>query len=78
MGCDAVTSADTLAALILQILRVPSVRGENILTVLHQALLVAPPTLLLFDNFESVWHFNYSRAEVQDLLSKIGSAKISH
>jgi predicted ATPase len=75
VGCDAVTSADTLAALILQTLRVPSAREENILTVLHQVLLVAPPTLLLLDNFESVWHSNHSRAGVRDLLSKIGSAK---
>jgi predicted ATPase len=75
VGCDAVTSADTLATLILQTLRVPSAREENILTVLHQVLLVAPPTLLLLDNFESVWHSNHSRAGVCDLLSKIGSAK---
>ena len=75
VGCDAVTSADTLAALILQVLRVPPVQGEHMLTVLHQALLVAPPTLLLLDNFESVWQLDPSRDGVRDLLSKIGSAK---
>src|ERR1700736_1848156 len=74
VGCDAVTSADALAALILQILGVPPVKGENMLTVLHQVLLVAPPTLLLLDNFESAWQSNSDQAGVRDLLSKIGSA----
>ena len=34
VGCDAATSAESLATLILQIIQVPSVAGENILTVL--------------------------------------------
>jgi predicted ATPase len=35
VGCDAITSAEALAALILQIIRVPSRAGENVVTVLH-------------------------------------------
>jgi hypothetical protein len=64
VGCDAATSADTLATLILQVLRVPIVAGENILTVVQQVLLAAPPTLLLLDNFESVWHADSSQVGV--------------
>jgi hypothetical protein len=75
VGCDAIISADALAALILQTLRVPPVAGENMLTVLHQVLLAAPLTLLLLDNFESAWQLDSSRAGVRDLLAKIGSAK---
>ncbi|KAF8236425.1 hypothetical protein L208DRAFT_1252470 [Tricholoma matsutake] len=75
VGCDAIISADALAALILQTLRVHPVAGENMVTVLHQVLLAAPPTLLLLDNFESAWQLNSSRAGVRDLLSEIGSAK---
>jgi hypothetical protein len=75
VGCDAVTSAESLATLILQIIQAPSVAGENILTVLHQALLAAPLTLLLLDNFETVWDINSGRDGVLDLLQKIGNPK---
>src|SRR6202041_3579398 len=35
VGCDAVTSAESLALLILQVMQEPSVAGENILNALH-------------------------------------------
>jgi len=75
VGCDTVTSAESLARLILQIIQAPSVAGENILTVLHQALLMAPLTLLLLDNFETAWDINSGRDRVLDLLQKIGHPK---
>ena len=75
VGCDAVNSAETLATLILQIIQAPSVVGENIVTLLHQALLSSPPTLLLLDNFETVWYVPAGRDHVIDLLQKIGNAK---
>jgi tetratricopeptide (TPR) repeat protein len=75
VGCDAVTSAESLATLILQIIQAPSVAGENILTVLHQALLATPLTLLLLDNFETAWDINTGRDGVLDLLQKIGNSK---
>jgi tetratricopeptide (TPR) repeat protein len=75
VGCDTVTSAESLAALILQIVRAPSVAGENIVTVLHRVLLAAPFTLLLLDNFETVWDTISGRDGVLDLLQKIGNAK---
>jgi hypothetical protein len=75
VGCDAVTSAESLATLILQIIQAPSVGEENILTVLHQALLAAPLTSLLLDNFETAWDINSGRDRVLDLLQKIGNSK---
>jgi len=75
VGCDAATSAESLATLILQIIQVPSVAGENILTLLHRALLAAPLTLLLLDNFETVWDVSSGRDIVLDLLQKIGNAR---
>ena len=75
VGCDAVTSAESLATAILQIIQAPSVAGENILTVLHQALLAAPLTLLLLDNFETVWDINSGRDGVLDLLQKVVNSK---
>ena len=40
VGCDAATSAESLATLILRIIESPPVAGENILTALHRALLI--------------------------------------
>jgi len=64
------SSADTLAELILRVLRVPSVAEEHPSTALHQVLLSAPPTLLVLDNFETLWDVNSNRANVLDLLQK--------
>jgi tetratricopeptide (TPR) repeat protein len=75
VGCDAITSVDSLTELMLWVLQVPLTPKEDVVTVLHRALLVAPPTLLLLDNFETEWDVNSSRAGVIDLLQKIGSAK---
>jgi tetratricopeptide (TPR) repeat protein len=75
VGCDAVTSAEALAALILQIIRVTSTGGEDVVTVLHRALVSAPLTLLLLDNFETAWDTNSRRDGVVDLLQKVANAK---
>jgi len=74
VGCGAVTSAEALAALILQNMRVPSTAGQNIVTVLHRALLSAPLTLLLLDNFETVWDINSRKDGIVDLLQKVVNA----
>ncbi|KIM76013.1 hypothetical protein PILCRDRAFT_13202 [Piloderma croceum F 1598] len=74
VGCDAVTSAESLATLVLQIIQAPMVVGENILTTLQRALLAAPLTFLLLDNFETVWDISSGRDRVLDLLQKIGNA----
>jgi tetratricopeptide (TPR) repeat protein len=75
IGCDAATSAESLAALILQVVRARSTAGVNILTSLHRVLLASPCTLLLLDNFETVWDTISGRDRVLDVLQKIGSAK---
>jgi ABC-type iron transport system FetAB ATPase subunit len=69
-----VSSAEGFAVLILQIIRVPSAAGENIVTALHRALVSAPFMPLLLDNFETVWDIN-SRRDVVDLLQKVVNAK---
>jgi tetratricopeptide (TPR) repeat protein len=74
VGCDAVTSAEALAALILQITQGPLTAGENVVTVLHRALISAPLTLLLLDNFETVWDINSRRDRIVDLLQKVVNA----
>ena len=74
VGCNAITSAEALATLILRIMRVPSTAGENIVTILHRTLLSAPLTLLLLDNFETVWDINSRRDGIVDLLQKVVNA----
>lgn len=74
VACDAVTSAEALAFLILQILEVTLVDGENPITAMYLALTRSPPTLLLLDNFESVWDAedaDSTRIGIRDLLQKI-------
>jgi tetratricopeptide (TPR) repeat protein len=75
VGCDAVSSAETLATLILRIIGAPPTAGENIVTFLHRVLLSAPLTLLLLDNFETMWDIDFGRDGVIDLLQKIVNAK---
>ncbi|KZP20446.1 TPR-like protein [Athelia psychrophila] len=75
VGCDGVTTADGLAARILQILGVPGSASGNIIDVLHASLKEALPTLLLLDNLESTWDAPGDHSAVQDLLQKIASVK---
>lgn len=55
VGCDAATSASGLARYILQTMRVSMVGSETSVTTLYNALKAAPPTLILLNNFESIW-----------------------
>ncbi|KZP07391.1 TPR-like protein [Athelia psychrophila] len=77
VACDAATSADLLASHILQVIGVSVDAGENLLTALHLALKCAPPTLLLLDNFESLWEAEKARAATRDLLQKIADSPLS-
>jgi tetratricopeptide (TPR) repeat protein len=74
VGCDAVTSAEDLVALILRIIRAPSTSEENIVTVLARVLHSVPLTLLLLDNFETVWNINSERGRVTNVLREIENA----
>ncbi|KZP08507.1 hypothetical protein FIBSPDRAFT_964749 [Athelia psychrophila] len=71
VACDAATSADLLASRILQTISVAVAAGENLVTAMHLALKGAPPTLLVLDNFESIWEGERDHAAIRDLLQKI-------
>jgi tetratricopeptide (TPR) repeat protein len=73
VGCDAVDSADTLALLILKTLQIPPFSGKNSVDVLHRSLSNASSTLIVLDNFETVWNADKNHAAVRDLLQKIAS-----
>ncbi|KZP03492.1 hypothetical protein FIBSPDRAFT_941500, partial [Athelia psychrophila] len=74
VACDAATSADLLASRILQVIGVSVGPGENLLTALHLALKCAPPTLLLLDNFESLYEAEKDHTATRDLLQKIADS----
>ncbi|KZP16418.1 TPR-like protein [Athelia psychrophila] len=77
VACDAATSANLLALHILQVLGVSIGAGENPVTALHLALKHAPPTLLLLDNFESLWGAEKHHNATRDLLQKIANSPSS-
>ena len=78
VACDAITTSDTLATVILQVVGVQIVNGEDINTILYRVLITLPPSLTFLDNFETPWYSDSSRLGVEDILSKIGaSPKIS-
>ena len=78
VACDAITTSDTLATVILQVVGVQIVNGEDLNTILYRVLITLPPSLIFLDNFETPWYSNSSRLGVEDIFSKIGaSPKIS-
>ncbi|KZP16426.1 hypothetical protein FIBSPDRAFT_957992 [Athelia psychrophila] len=77
VACDAATSANLLALHILQVVGVSMGAGENPVTALHLALKHAPPTLLLLDNFESLWEAEKVHNATRDLLQKIANSPSS-
>ncbi|KZP16429.1 hypothetical protein FIBSPDRAFT_1047516 [Athelia psychrophila] len=77
VACDAATSADLLASLILQVIGVSVGAEKNLLSALHVALKCASPTLLLLDNFESLWEVEKDHNAIRDLLQKIANSRSS-
>ncbi|KZP03948.1 hypothetical protein FIBSPDRAFT_968543 [Athelia psychrophila] len=77
VACDAATSTQLLASRILQIIGVSAGPGENLVTAMHLALKCAPPTLLLLDNFESLWEAEKHHTATRDLLQKIADSPSS-
>ncbi|KZP29401.1 TPR-like protein [Athelia psychrophila] len=71
VACDATTSTQLLASRILQVIGVSVGAGENLVTAMHIALKCAPPTLLVLDNFESLWEAEKEHTATRDLLQKI-------
>ncbi|KZP30828.1 TPR-like protein, partial [Athelia psychrophila] len=77
VACDTATSTQLLAFRILQIIGVSAGPGENLVTAMHLALKCTPPTLLLLDNFESVWETEKDHTATRDLLQKIADSPSS-
>ncbi|KZP19435.1 hypothetical protein FIBSPDRAFT_1045418, partial [Athelia psychrophila] len=77
VACDTATSAELLASRILQSIGVSATVEENLVTAMHLALKGSPPTLLLLDNFESVWEAQQDHAATRDLLQKIADSPSS-
>ena len=78
VACDAITTSDSLATTILQVMGAQLVNSENPNTTLHRVLMALPPSLIFLDNFETPWDAEPSKLGVEDILSKIGaSPKIS-
>ncbi|KAF7978276.1 hypothetical protein HWV62_1120 [Athelia sp. TMB] len=74
VGCDALTSTEGLAQRILQVIKAAVPAGENLVDTVHRALMGAAPTLLLLDNFESVWEAESDHGAIRDLLLKASNA----
>ena len=56
VACDAITTSDALATVILQAVGVQIVNGENLNTILYCVLMTLPPSLIFLDNFETPWY----------------------
>ncbi|KAF7978275.1 hypothetical protein HWV62_1118 [Athelia sp. TMB] len=74
VGCDGVTSANTLALQILQILQASCTVNGSPIDALSSEL-DKSPTLLLLDNFESIWYAQEDHKLTRELLTKIASIK---
>ncbi|KAF7978278.1 hypothetical protein HWV62_1124 [Athelia sp. TMB] len=74
VGCDGVTSANALALQILQILQASCPVGGSPIDALSSEL-DKSPTLLLLDNFESIWYAQEDHKITRDLLTKIAGIK---
>lgn len=75
IGCDAVTSADTLALRILQIMHAAIPSTGSPVDALHPVLSTAPQTLIVLDNFESIWDVPGDREAIRGLLQTIANVK---
>ncbi|KAF7978282.1 hypothetical protein HWV62_1132 [Athelia sp. TMB] len=73
VACDGVTTVDALALRILQIMQAPAPANKNPVDALRSALSVSSQTLLLLDNFESIWDAHRDHAAIRGLLETISS-----
>ncbi|KAF7972926.1 hypothetical protein HWV62_16584 [Athelia sp. TMB] len=74
VGLDALSSTGALARGILQAIRAVARPGESMVEAVHRALKAAAPTLLLLDNFESIWEAEMDHSSIRDLLQKLSNA----
>ncbi|KAF7978271.1 hypothetical protein HWV62_1110 [Athelia sp. TMB] len=73
VACDGVTTVNALALRILQIMQAPAPANENPVDALRAALSVSSQTLLLLDNFESIWDAHRDHTAIRGLLETISS-----
>lgn len=73
--CDAITTADTLARSIMQHLHISFLSKDNPIDALTRALVSAPQTLLVLDNFETPWDGEATRSEIKNVLAILGNSK---
>ncbi|KAF7964520.1 hypothetical protein HWV62_6263, partial [Athelia sp. TMB] len=73
VGCDGVTTVDALALRILQIMQASTPSGENPVDALRSVLIDSSYTLLLLDNFESIWDFQRDHEAARGILQTISS-----
>ncbi|KAF7978287.1 hypothetical protein HWV62_1142, partial [Athelia sp. TMB] len=74
VACDGVTTVDALTLRILQIMQASIPANTNPIDALRSALHVSSQTLLLLDNFESIWDAQQDHAAIRSLLEMIESA----
>lgn len=73
VGCDGVTTVDALALRILQIMQAPTPSSENPVDALRSVLIGSSHTLLLLDNFESIWDSQRDHGAARGILQTIAS-----
>ncbi|KAF7978286.1 hypothetical protein HWV62_1140 [Athelia sp. TMB] len=74
VGCDGLTTVDALALRILHIMQAPTPSNENPVDVLRSVLIGSSHTLLLLDNFESIWDSRRDHEAARGILQAIASA----
>ncbi|KAF7972923.1 hypothetical protein HWV62_16578 [Athelia sp. TMB] len=74
VGLDALSSAGALAQRISRVINAVAGPGESIVEAIHRTLKAAAPTLLLLDNFETVWEAETDHTAIRDLLRKLSDA----
>ncbi|KAF7972381.1 hypothetical protein HWV62_18094 [Athelia sp. TMB] len=73
VGCDGVRSANALALRILRIMQAPIPTNGSPIDALRSALEGSSQTLLLLDNFESIWDIQGDQDANRKLLTSIAS-----
>ncbi|KAF7965428.1 hypothetical protein HWV62_43654 [Athelia sp. TMB] len=74
VACDGVTTVHALASRILRIMRAPSPPDTHPVDVLRSFLSVSSQTLLLLDNFESIWDLEQEHSAARGLLETVDNA----
>lgn len=79
VNCEAVTSVESLASLIMDVMDLAPGTGETYMAALNRCLRASPPTLLLLDHLDAAWlqDADLGRSGIQVLLQQIASTPSS-